>query len=153
MTAPYGFLQTENVRSSRRWRRPAKPATRSTSSKLEEAKKRDANDTLWGIEAVMDYNPAPHLEKIKARLMAINSGDDETNPPQLGVTEREIKRIPNAKYVLVPASEETHGHFTHLRAVVLEGRMWGSSSRNCRRRCEWAAETVASRVSRRKSSV
>ena len=72
---------------------------------------------MWGIEAVMDYNPAPHLEKIKARLIAINSGDDETNPPQLGVTEREIKRIPNAKYVLIPASEKTHGHFTHLRAI------------------------------------
>jgi len=49
--------------------------------------------------------------------MAINSGDDEANPPQLASTEREIKRIPNARYVLIPASEETHGHFTHLRAA------------------------------------
>ena len=65
----------------------------------------------------MDYNPTPHLGRIKARLMAINSGDDETNPPQIASTEREIKRIPNARYVLVPASEETHGHFTHLRAA------------------------------------
>ena len=93
-------------------------------------KHRDANDTLWGIEAVMDYNPTPHLDRIKARLMAINSGDDEANPPQIASTEREIKRIPNARYVLInaryvlitaryvliPASEETHGHFTHLRA-------------------------------------
>ena len=82
----------------------------------EEAKHRDANDTLWGIEAVMDYNPTPHLDKIKARLMAINSADDEANPPRLASTEREIRRIPNARYVLIPASEETHGHFTHLRA-------------------------------------
>jgi homoserine O-acetyltransferase/O-succinyltransferase len=49
-------------------------------------------------------------------LMAINSGDDEANPPQLASTAREIQRIPNAKYVLIPASENTHGHFTHLRA-------------------------------------
>jgi hypothetical protein len=47
----------------------------------------------------------------------INSADDETNPPQLGVTEREIAGIPGAKYALIPASEETHGHFTHLRAT------------------------------------
>ena len=53
--------------------------------------------------------------------MAINSGDDEANPPQLASTEREIRRIPNAKYVLIPASEETHGHFTHLRASFWKG--------------------------------
>ncbi len=117
VTAPYGFLQTENVRQLQAMAPTREAGDAIYFKQLEEAKKRDANDTLWGIEAVMDYNPAPHLEKIKARLMAINSGDDETNPPQLGVTEREIKRIPNAKYVLVPASEKTHGHFTHLRAV------------------------------------
>jgi homoserine O-acetyltransferase/O-succinyltransferase len=117
VTAPYGFLQTENVRRIQDLA-PTREAGDAIYFKLrEEARKRDANDTLWGIEAVMDYNPAPYLEKIKARLMAINSGDDETNPPQLGVTEREIKRIPNAKYVLVPASEKTHGHYTHLRAM------------------------------------
>ena len=117
VTAPYGFLQTENVRQLQAMAPTREAGDAIYFRQLKEAKKRDANDTLWGIEAVMDYNPAPHLEKIKARLMAINSGDDETNPPQLGVTEREIKRIPNAKYVLVPASEKTHGHFTHLRAV------------------------------------
>jgi len=117
VTAPYGFLQTENVRQLQAMAPTREAGDAIYFKQLEEAKKRDANDTLWGIEAVMDYNPAPHLEKIKARLMAINSGDDETNPPQLGVTEREIKRIPHAKYVLVPASEKTHGHFTHLRAV------------------------------------
>jgi homoserine O-acetyltransferase len=121
VTAPYGFLQTENVR-----RIQALAPTREIGDEMykklqEEAKKRDANDTLWGIEAVMDYNPTPHLEGIKARLMAINSGDDEANPPQLGVTEREIKRIPNAKYVLIPASEKTHGHFTHLHAEFWKG--------------------------------
>jgi homoserine O-acetyltransferase len=117
VTAPYGFLQTENVLQIQKMF-PTREAGDEMYKKLqEEAKHRDANDTLWGIEAVMDYNPTPHLDKIKARLMAINSGDDEANPPQIASTEREIKRIPNAKYVLIPASEETHGHFTHLRAA------------------------------------
>ena len=64
----------------------------------------------------MDYNPTPHLDKIKAKLMAINSADDETNSARLASTAREISRIPGAKFVLIPASDETHGHFTHLRA-------------------------------------
>jgi len=117
VTAPYGFLQTENVLQIQKMA-PTREAGDEIYKKLQdEAKRRDANDTLWGIEAVMDYNPAPHLHEIKAPLMAINSGDDEANPPQIASTEREIKRIPNAKYVLIPASEETHGHFTHLRAA------------------------------------
>jgi homoserine O-acetyltransferase/O-succinyltransferase len=117
VTAPYGFLQTENVLQIQAMA-PTHEAGDEIYRKLqEEAKKRDANDTLWGIEAVMDYNPTPHLDKIKARLMAINSGDDEANPARLASTAREIARIPNARYVLIPASEETHGHFTHLRAA------------------------------------
>jgi homoserine O-acetyltransferase/O-succinyltransferase len=117
VTAPYGFLQTENVLQIQKMA-PTREAGDEIYKKLrDEAKRRDANDTLWGIEAVMDYNPTPHLHEIKAPLMAINSGDDEANPPQIASTEREIKRIPNAKYVLIPASEETHGHFTHLRAA------------------------------------
>jgi homoserine O-acetyltransferase len=117
ITAPYGFLQTENVLQIQAMA-PTRAAGDEIYRKLqEEAKKRDANDTLWGIEAVMDYNPTPYLDKIKARLMAINSGDDEANPARLASTAREIARIPNARYVLIPASEETHGHFTHLRAA------------------------------------
>jgi hypothetical protein len=56
------------------------------------------------------------LSEIKARLMAINSADDEANPARLTSTAREIVRIPGTKYVLISASEETHGHFTHLCA-------------------------------------
>jgi len=85
---------------------------------VDEASKADANNTLYGIEAVMDYDPSKDLEKIKARLMAINSADDEANPPALHVMEPAIKRIPNAKYVLIPQSPETHGHYTHLRAAI-----------------------------------
>ena len=120
-TAPYGFLQTENVVRIQAML-PTREAGDEMYRKLqEEAKGRDANDTLWGIEAVMDYNPTPHLNEIKAPLLAINSADDEANPPQLASTAREIARLPKAKYVLIPASEETHGHYTHLRA-----RFWKS---------------------------
>ena len=65
----------------------------------------------------------PMHAKIKAKLMAINFADDEVNPPELGVTEREIKRIPNGRYVLVPAGAQTHGHFTHLRAAFWKAHL------------------------------
>jgi homoserine O-acetyltransferase len=78
----------------------------------------DANDMLYQFEASSDYDPSPLLEKIKAPLYAVNSADDEVNPPELGILEREIKRVPHGRYILVPISDETRGHGTHSRAVV-----------------------------------
>jgi homoserine O-acetyltransferase/O-succinyltransferase len=120
-TVPYGFVQTENVVQIQNMA-PTQAAAEELYRKLvEDAKKRDANDVLWGIEAVMDYDPGPHLEKIKAKLLAINFGDDGTNAPELGTLETGVKRIKNARYVIVPGTKETHGHFTHLRA-----KFWAS---------------------------
>jgi homoserine O-acetyltransferase/O-succinyltransferase len=116
VTSPYGFLQTENVLQLQAMVPNTEVGDALYRELQEEAKKRDANDTLWAIEAVMDYDPAPHLGAIKARVLTINSADDETNPPQIASTVREIARIPGAKLVVIPASEETHGHYTHLRA-------------------------------------
>ena len=72
----------------------------------------DANDVLYQWESSADYDPAPGLERIEAAVVAINSADDERNPPELGVMDREIKRIRNARYVLIPASSDTRGHGT-----------------------------------------
>jgi homoserine O-acetyltransferase/O-succinyltransferase len=72
----------------------------------------DANDHLYQWESSGDYNPAPFLSRITATVLAINSADDERNPPELGVMERELARIPNAKLLLIPASTETAGHGT-----------------------------------------
>jgi len=85
---------------------------------VEEASKADANNSLYGIESVMDYNPGPDLHKIKAKLLAINSADDEANPAALHVMEPAIAKIPGAKYVLLPQSEKTHGHYTHMHAEI-----------------------------------
>jgi homoserine O-acetyltransferase/O-succinyltransferase len=72
----------------------------------------DANDFLYQWDASRDYNPAPGLERIQAALLAINSADDERNPPSLGVMERELKRVKNGRLFLIPASEDTRGHGT-----------------------------------------
>jgi len=78
----------------------------------------DANDLMYAVNASRDYDPSAGLEKIKAPLLLINSGDDFINPPELGIAEREIKRIPNGRFVLLPASDQTHGHGTHTWAAV-----------------------------------
>lgn len=72
----------------------------------------DANDFLFQWDSSRDYNPAPGLERIKAPLLAINSADDERNPPETGIMERELKRLANGKLLLIPASEDTRGHGT-----------------------------------------
>jgi homoserine O-acetyltransferase/O-succinyltransferase len=76
----------------------------------------DANDVLYQWDSSRDYNPSPHLEKISATVFAINSADDERNPTSLGLMERELKRIKNAKLFLIPASENTAGHGTTAQA-------------------------------------
>ncbi|MEQ1802740.1 MAG: alpha/beta fold hydrolase [Gammaproteobacteria bacterium] len=78
----------------------------------------DANDLLYSLDASRDYDPGPGLETIKAPLLAINFADDLINPPELGVLEREIRRVPKGRAVLVPESEVTVGHGTHTKAVV-----------------------------------
>ena len=70
-------------------------------------------DLLYQVEASNDYDPAPQLEKIRAPLLAVNSADDQVNPPELGVMEREIKRVPRGRYVLIPIGDQTRGHGTH----------------------------------------
>jgi homoserine O-acetyltransferase len=72
----------------------------------------DANDFLYQWDASRDYNPAPGLERVQAALLAINSADDERNPPELGVMERALKRVSNGRLFLIPGSEETRGHGT-----------------------------------------
>ena len=78
----------------------------------------DANDILYQIEASHDYDPGPDLGKIRALLFAVNSADDLINPPELGILEREIKRVPKGRAVVVPMSTETRGHGTHTIAAV-----------------------------------
>jgi homoserine O-acetyltransferase len=72
----------------------------------------DANDVLYQWDSSRDYNPAPKLERISAMLLAINAADDERNPPETGLMERELKRVKNGKLFLIPASESTAGHGT-----------------------------------------
>ena len=78
----------------------------------------DANDLLYAVNASRNYDPSLHLEQISVPVMFVNSADDFINPPELGIAEREIKRVPHGKFVLIPISDQTHGHGTHTWAAV-----------------------------------
>jgi homoserine O-acetyltransferase/O-succinyltransferase len=78
----------------------------------------DANDLLYQVQSSFDYDPGPDLEKISAPLLAINTGDDLINPPELGILQREIGRVAHGRAVLIPADSRTVGHSTHTKAAV-----------------------------------
>jgi homoserine O-acetyltransferase len=78
----------------------------------------DANDILYALESSSDYDPGPGLERITAPLLAINSADDLVNPPELGILEREIHRVPHGRAIVIPLGDRTVGHGTHTVAVV-----------------------------------
>jgi homoserine O-acetyltransferase len=80
----------------------------------------DANDMLYQFESSADYDPSPHLEKITAPLLAINSADDQVNPPELDLMEKLMPRVARGRYVLLPITPQTRGHGTHSLPLV-----WG----------------------------
>ncbi|MEO8440082.1 MAG: alpha/beta fold hydrolase [Spartobacteria bacterium] len=83
----------------------------------------DANDVLYAVAASHDYDPGPDLEKIRAPLLAINSADDLINPPELGILEREIKRVPKGRAVVLQLSEKTRGHGSHTVADLWKNEL------------------------------
>jgi len=83
----------------------------------------DANDLLYQVAASRDYDPHAKLGEIKAPVMWVNSADDFINPPELGIAEREARRLAHGQFVLLPVSEHTHGHGTHTWAEAWQDRL------------------------------
>ena len=81
----------------------------------------DANDMIYQFDASRDYDPSSHLEQISTPVLAINSADDFVNPPELGIVEKLITRVPHARFVMIPISAQTRGHGTHSLPTV-----WGN---------------------------
>ena len=125
-TQPTGLRVAEEMlylmSSNPRLRQEQMPTLTAADSTLDAAiadslKTADAND-VYQIEASHDYNPGPDLEKIRAPLFAVHSADDLINPPELGILEREIKRVSKGRAVVLPLTPETRGHGTHTVAAV-----------------------------------
>jgi len=118
LTAPIGALMTQSVVRIQEMAPTRAAADTLYRRFVERAQAGDANDRLYQLESSMDYDPSGALDRIKARLFAINFADDELNPPELGVLEAAIAKIPSARSVTLPAGLSTHGHYTTMRAAV-----------------------------------
>src|SRR5215471_18087250 len=98
-----------------------RPAAADAPAATQQARAVDPNDMIYHYDCSRDYNPQPDLEKIIAPLYAVNSADDQVNPPELGILEREIKRVKRGRYILLPTSDATRGHGTHSLPAI-----WGN---------------------------
>ncbi len=121
--APLSALFTQNVVRIQERGATREQADAFYRQLVENAKKGDANNRLYQIESTMDYDPSADLEKIKARLFAINFADDAVNPPELGVLEAGVARIRGARCVVVPASPRSQGHQNATNAAVWKSHL------------------------------
>ncbi len=126
-TPPHGLRLTAEVlyfMSNNPVQRQKEAPTLAQADKLLDAyvesatKHMDANDVLYAVEASRDYDPAPLLERIQAPLLAVNFADDLINPPELGILEKEIRRVKRGKAIVMPMTDRTRGHGTHTLAPV-----------------------------------
>lgn len=78
----------------------------------------DANDLIYQFDASRNYDPSAKLSSITVPVMWINSADDFINPPELGIAETMVGRMPHARFIDIPISDATRGHGTHTQASV-----------------------------------
>ena len=117
MSAYFSMISTGGLRAMYASAPTRERADKLIDQRLAAPSESDANDYLYSYEASRDYDPAPQLERIQAALLAVNSEDDERNPAELRVLEREIPRVKRGRYVLIPTSNETRGHNTTSNAT------------------------------------
>jgi homoserine O-acetyltransferase len=122
-TAPLSALFTQSVVKLQAAGPTREKADAEYKKLVERAKSGDANDRLYQVEASMDYDPSAELEKITARVLAINFADDALNPPELGVMEPALARIAHTRLVLIPPGPDTFGHMTNQHAKVWAGHV------------------------------
>jgi homoserine O-acetyltransferase len=78
----------------------------------------DANNLIFYMNASRNYDPSKNLDRITAPVLWINSADDYVNPPELGIAQKMVTRMPHARFVLIPISDATRGHGTHTQAAI-----------------------------------
>jgi homoserine O-acetyltransferase len=122
-TAPFGGLMVQSVERLQALAPTRQAADALYETMVERARKTDANDRLYQLEASSDYDPSPHLKKIQAPLLAINFEDDELNPPQLGVLEKGIAQVSKGRCVLIKRGPHSAGHYTSLKAAAWKSHL------------------------------
>ena len=124
-TLPLGTLMTENVVRVQEKAPTREAADALYATLVENARRVDAFNQVYSLEAAMDYDPSPDLHRIRAKLLAINFADDALNPPELDVVEPAIRKIAGAAYVLVPVGPRSQGHYTYMSAAMWKAHLAG----------------------------
>jgi homoserine O-acetyltransferase len=121
--APFGALMTQSAVDLQRLA-PTRLAADALYERLvEKASGGDACDRLYQLEASMDYDPTPLLEKIEAPVLAINFADDELNPAALGTLEAGVAQVKHARAVVLSAGAQSKGHHSSLRAALWKAEL------------------------------
>jgi homoserine O-acetyltransferase len=110
--AAYGFASSGGTLAYQNEAPTAEKADRIIDERLAVPMTTDANDFIYQWQASHDYDASARLSKIEATLLAINSVDDERNPPETGVIIDALRQVKNGRLYLIPASVETRGHGT-----------------------------------------
>ena len=110
--AAYGFASSGGTLADQNLAGTAEKADKMVEERLASPIMTDANDFIYQWQSSHDYDASAGLERIEATVLAINSADDERNPPETGVMETAMKRVKNGRLYLIPASTETRGHGT-----------------------------------------
>ena len=86
----------------------------------------DANDMIYQFLSSRDYDPSAQLGQIKAWVMAVNSADDQVNPVGVDdmVMATEMEKVKHGSYIILPVSDQTHGHGTHTIPAVWDQWLW-----------------------------
>ncbi len=121
--APFGALMIASAVDLQR-QAPTRQAADALYARLcERAQGADANDRLYQLESSMDYDPTPLLERINARVLALNFADDELNPAELGTLEAGIAKVKNGRAVIFPAGPNSKGHHSALHAALWKAEL------------------------------
>ncbi len=114
--AAYGFASSGGTLADQDHAPSAEKADQMVDARLAVAVTADANDFIYQWQASRDYDASAGLSRIEATVLAVNSADDERNPPETGVTAAAIKQVKHGSLYLIPASTETRGHGTTANA-------------------------------------
>ena len=114
--AAYGFASSGGTLAYQEQAPTTATADKMVDERLAAPLTTDANDFIYQWQASHDYDASAKLSRIEAVLLAINSVDDERNPPETGVTIDALSHVKSGKLYLIPASTETRGHGTTANA-------------------------------------
>jgi len=100
----------------------ARPTKISTSLSIKSSKTDDTNDVLYANRSVARLRSRSELGKNSRAAARDQFRGRSDNPPELGISKREIKRVSHGSHV-IPLSDKTRGHGSHTIAALWKDQL------------------------------